>query len=138
MILAIIVGVLFYFNYIQNIVASVWIAFGLGVLNMIFLVIMVLFASLNERSTLSKCLYKKGTCYLAGIIGTIVFTLISLSMDFDFYLISKVIFVGSAAFFLAFMIIQFILLMRCAIICKFCISYTEKKKDEVYFGNDTV
>ena len=75
LVLAIIVGVLFYFNYIQNIVTSVWIAFGLGVLNMIFLVVMILFASLNERSALSKCLNKKGTCYLVGIIGTIIFTL---------------------------------------------------------------
>lgn len=113
-----IIGVLFAFGYIPAIVTSTWIAFGLAILTLIFLVSGVLLSGVSEQpNALSRCLYKNTTCLLAGIIGTIISTLAALSIVLNPAFVSVITLVAIGAFFFSLMIIALIGFINC-IVCQ--------------------
>jgi hypothetical protein len=75
-----VVGILFAFDVIQFITTVVWIVFGLGVLILILLILGLFIGAATGHNALSKCLHKYTSCLLTGVLGTIIFSIISLAM----------------------------------------------------------
>ncbi|MDQ5983476.1 MAG: hypothetical protein RUMPE_00500 [Eubacteriales bacterium SKADARSKE-1] len=109
------VGVLFAFSLIPNIVISVWIAFGLAVLSLIILIVAAFLASSERYGALVKCLCINGKCLLAGTIGTIIIALAALSIVLTPVFVSITILLSIGAVFFALMIISIICLISCII-----------------------
>ena len=119
-VLAIVVGVLFFFRLIPGIAIAIWVVLALAILNLIFLIAALFIASSEHKhSALTKCLCSHGICFLVGIIGTIVLCLVAISIPLIPTLIPVVIIVAIGTFFAAFMATQLIALVRC-IICRLC------------------
>lgn len=112
---ATVVGLLFGFGLILNIVTAVWIVFGFAVLNLIFLVVGLFGASLFRRTLLGKCLCCKGKILLVAIIATIILTIIALSITLVSTTIWIVVLIAIGAFFAALMAVEFVLLLSCLI-----------------------
>ncbi|MDP4120390.1 MAG: hypothetical protein Q8876_04945 [Bacillota bacterium] len=119
-----IVGILFAFRYIPFIVISTWIAFGLGVLTLIFLVIGVFLGAVTGPNALAKCLCKNTTCLLVGVLGTIISALAALSIVLTPVFISVITLVAIGAFFFSLMILGLIALISC-IASKLCCFHKE-------------
>lgn len=118
-----IIGILFAFGFIPFIIISTWIAFGLAVLFLIFLVSGVFLSATKKNHLISRCLCKNGICLLVGTIGTIgtiISALAALSIVLTAEFISVITLVAIGAFFFALMIIAFISLISC-ILCKLCV-----------------
>lgn len=118
-VVAIIVGVLFALNNIPLITTAAWIAFGLSVLSLIFLILGAFISALTLPNSLSMCLCKHVVGLLVGIIGTLVFTIIALSIVLCPLVISNVIIVALGTLFFTFLLIELISFIVC-IICKSC------------------
>jgi hypothetical protein len=73
------VGVLFAFEYIPGITVGLWIAFGFAVLALILLFAGAYLSEVNPTIALARCLCRYTPCLLAGIFGTIISTVVSLS-----------------------------------------------------------
>ena len=127
LIIGIVVGVLSFFEFIPQIIVAAWIAFGLGVLNLVFLVFGAFSASVQERSGLSKCLCKNGLAYFAGIIATIALSIILLSIVINIANIFHVVLIGLTAFSLAFTVCQLGALIKC-VVCRLCKRHYEKNE----------
>ncbi len=112
---ATVVGLLFGFGLIPNIVTVLWIVFGFAVLNLIFLVVGLYGASLVGRSLIGRCLCCNGVILLVSIIATIILTIIALSISLAVPAIWLIVLVAVGAFFAALMAIEFISLLVCLI-----------------------
>lgn len=111
------IGVLFAFGLIPNIVISAWIAFGISVLALIFLMLTVITAATNPSKALTRCLNNNTTCLLVAIFGTLIFTLVALSIVLTTTSILIIIIVAISAFFFTLLIIALIALIAC-IVCE--------------------
>lgn len=119
-----IIGLLFAFDHIPFIVISTWIAFGLGILSLIILVVGVFLAVIHQTLPLQKCLCQNTKCLLAGIIGTIISALAALSIVLTNEFISVIVLVSIEAFFFAMMILNLIGFINC-IVCRMCSARAE-------------
>lgn len=113
-VVATVVGLLFGFGLILNIVTAVWIVFGFAVLNLIFLVVGLFGASLGRRTLLGKCLCCKGKILLVAIIATIILTIIALSITLT-TAIWIIVLIALVAFFATLMAVELVLLLSCLI-----------------------
>lgn len=107
------VGVLFAFSLIPFITTVVWIAFGLGVLTLIFLITGVFLSATSRSETLIKCTKRNTPCLLAGIFGTIITSIVALSIVLTPALILVITFVAILAFFVSLMFIALIGYILC-------------------------
>ena len=112
---ATVVGLLFGFGLIPNIVTALWVVFGFAVLNLIFLVVGLYGASLVRRSLLGRCLCCNGTILLVSIIATIILAIVALSISLVAPTIGIIVLIAVGAFFAALMAIEFISLLVCLI-----------------------
>lgn len=107
-------GVLFYLGYITSVTIGIWIAFGIAAFSLIFVLMSVLFSSCNEScAKFTHCLRKSLKCLLIGIVGTIVLTIVALSI---FLAESNVIFaiiVGLVALFFIILISALVDFLKC-------------------------
>jgi len=108
-----IVGVLFAFGFIPFIETAAWIALGLGVFSLIVLIAASFLAGITAPNPLSSCLCGNAACLLAGIIGTIIASIIALSIVLDPAFISVIALVAIGALFFALMIVGLISLICC-------------------------
>ncbi len=108
-----IIGILFSFLLIRNMLTAVWIALGLGVIAFILVFIAALISSVNMCVVLGKCLRGHISCLIAGIIGTIIFGIILLSVALNPLFILVRILVAIAAFFFGVMVTELVLLILC-------------------------
>lgn len=108
------VGILYGMGNVPNIETSVWIAFGLGVLTLVFEFVGVDLASINPETSLYKCLYNEINCLLVGSVGTIVSSLVLLSITLTTTILVDVL-VAIDAFFFAEMVIGWIVLLDCVV-----------------------
>jgi len=108
-VIGIIVGILFAFEFIPGIETAAWIAFGLGVLGLIILVAAVFVAVSTESRALTRCLQLNVNCLLTGIWGTILSGLAALSIELTPGSILIAVLVGIGAFFFSLMIVSLIL-----------------------------
>lgn len=104
-IFAVAAGILFSGGGFVGITIALWIAFGLAVLTLLILVYCIVEASDLRCSALKEYLCVLGTPLLIGILGTLVTSLIALSITLTPAAISSVVLVALTAFFLAFMLI---------------------------------
>jgi hypothetical protein len=109
------IGVLFNLGLIPFIVTTVWIVFGLAVLALILLVWGVYLASVSPPGVLRICVDRKGLCLLAGIIGTLIFSIVALSITLTTTILITII-IAILAFFFALMLLAIIALLRCIIV----------------------
>ncbi len=106
--LGVIIGVLFYFSLIPTITPALWIAFGLAALALVLIVGISLFGT-------PKCVCRNGKCLLAGIIGTLITTTISLAVTLTATSVIYAIIVGLTGFFFSLLIISFASLINCLV-----------------------
>lgn len=123
-IFSVIIGLLFAFGFIPGIVISTWIAFGLSILTLIFLMLLVLTNAAKPSEALKKCLCNNTACLLTGIFGTIISSLAALSIVLTPEFISVIVLVAIGAFFFMLMIIGLIAIISC-IVCNFCSNHQE-------------
>lgn len=114
-----IVGILFAFCFIPFIVTAIWIAFGIGVLALILLVLGVFLGAVTAPNALSKCLCRNTTCLLVGIFGTIISAIAALSIWLIPVCIPVIALVTIAAFFFSLLVIGLIAFISC-VVCKMC------------------
>lgn len=122
-VLGTIVGVLFAFGLLPLIATAAWIAFGISILALIFLIVGIYTAAVTTPNALSKCLCRNIACLLAGIIGTLVTTIAALTI----LLIPVplvIALVALAAAFFALLLINLIVFVIC-FICKLCAYHNE-------------
>lgn len=117
------VGVLFAFEFIPNIVTVAWIAFGLSAFALVFLAGSLIIAGVSGRSALSKCLCENTTCLLVGIIGTLIASIAALAIELVTIFASVAALVAIGAFFFAYMIVGLISFFTC-ISDKLCCYHT--------------
>lgn len=118
-IVATIIALLFAFNYIPGITTALWVVFGFAVLNLIFLVVGHFSASLFRYSILGNCLCCKSTILLVAIIGTIILSLIALSITLVITDVASIVLIALVGFFATMMVLGSIGLLRC-ILCGLC------------------
>ena len=124
LVVGILVAILFTFGLIPGITTATWIVFGLGVLGLVFVLIAVLLLGCNRCFVLLKCLEKLLPCLLAGIFGTIILSLVALSIVLSIGIFT-IILVGLLAFFFSLLIVSLILLIQCVIENRFSNKITE-------------
>ena len=110
-----IIGVLYALCFIPFITTAVWIAFGLGVLALIFLVAGVFLAAVLQPYALIKCLRGNSTYLLVGIIGTILSALAALSIVLIPFCIPAITLIAIGAFFFTLMIFGLINFIICIV-----------------------
>lgn len=118
-VVATIIALLFAFDYIPGIVTALWVVFGFAVLNLIFLVVGQFSASLVRYSILGNCMCCKSAILLVSIIGTIVLSLIALSITLVITEIASIVLIALVAFFATLMVLASIWLLRC-VLCGLC------------------
>ena len=112
---ATVVGLLFGFGLIPNIVTALWVVFGFAVLNLIFLVAGLYEAALVRRSLLGSCLCCNSTILLVAILATLVLAIVALSISLTATTIGIIVLIAVGAFFAALMAIEFVALIVCLI-----------------------
>lgn len=111
-----VIGVLFAFGFIPLIVTAIWIAFGLAVAVLLYVMGVVLLNCCDSSCNgLSCCLNKNIGCLLAGSIGTIISALAALAITLDITVISIITLIAIGAFFFAFMIVSLIYFIKCVV-----------------------
>lgn len=109
LILGIIVGVFSFTTAIPGIITALWIAFGTGT----FAVALV--ALLAIATKIRKCLCRNGRCLIISAIGTIITTIIALSITITTASVLISILIAVATFFLASTIFNILKLLLCLV-----------------------
>ncbi len=115
-ILGIIVGFVSFSTALAGVVTALWIAFGIAILSIIILLIYPLI--MNRRSL--KCICDTGTCLAIGAIGTLITSIIGLTITIVTGSLFSAIIIGLATFFLALTIFSILQLLLCLTDCKIC------------------
>lgn len=105
------IGFAFFSGVITGIIQALWIAFGIGILSLILLIILPTIAKGEQE----RCICKKGECLLLGALGTIVLSIISLSITLATASAGFAILIGALGAFLALTILAIANLIRCLI-----------------------
>lgn len=106
--LGFLVGLLIFLGLISDVTIGLIIAIvSAFIISIAFFVVIIL-------PRYNKCIRKHSCGILIGIIGTIFFATIALSIDLDENIISAIL-VGLVVFFLAYLIIKFLKLLNCVI-----------------------
>ncbi len=102
------IAVLFSLNYIANIIIGLWIVFSIGALIFTIYSIFMLFYSQGRFSCLRKAILAHSKCLLAGIVGTILSTLVALSSTLIATSTVSIIIIFLATLFFVLMLITFV------------------------------
>lgn len=113
------IGILFFFDLIPAAIVTTWIAFGVAIFALAVLIIGVLFAAASSSGALIRCLCSNAVCLLVGIIGTLITTIIALSIDLATGVVGIALLFGVGAFFFLLTVIALIALILC-IVCRLC------------------
>ena len=107
--IAILVGVLFFFDFITIVLPIVWITFGLGVASLIGLVFLPLVWNRRENG----CLCINGNCFLTGIFGSIITSIIALATTLVSGEVVATIIFALLVFFLILLLSTLIMTINC-------------------------
>lgn len=110
------IAVLFNLGLITFLTTAVWIVFGLSVLALVLLVWGAYLSAVSIPGVLRFCISRNGLCLLAATIGTLIASIVALSIVLTPASILITIFIAVFAFFFALMIIALIALLRCIIV----------------------
>lgn len=108
-ILGFIVGIVSFNVVIPGIVAALWIAFGIGVGALLLVILLAAFVKGREE----WCICENGTCIAVGAIGTIISTIIGLSITITTGVVAIAVLLGITTFFLAFTLFGLLQLAIC-------------------------
>ena len=112
---AIAVGLLFFFGVITNLTIALWVAFGVG----IFTLVSTFAAALLTPVWISrKCFCRNKNALLTGGIGLVVTTVIALSTTLAAQSILSAILIGLVAFFLLLSLASIICFIICITRCR--------------------
>ncbi len=106
------VSVVFSLGFLASIVTALWIAFGFSVLSVVALLVLAPLSSMNKSMALRKCLCYYGKPLVIGSIGTLIASLIALTLILSIASAVSIIvmfFVGTLFSLLLISIVQFIL-----------------------------
>ena len=118
-IVAIAVGLLFYFGLIPTFEIALWILLGLAGILLILYVLGTFAASFNPQSALATCLCLYGQYLLVGVIGTIIALIAAFSADLVPLVVAPAILIGIVVLFAVLMIIELVRFFNC-ISCRYC------------------
>lgn len=102
------VGVLFAYEYIPFIITAVWIVFGLSILTLHFLISTIFISDFNGSKFLKSGIKSSMPCLAIGIFGSIISSIIVLSINLSISFLSSTIFVSLLTFFFVIMFIGLI------------------------------
>ena len=109
LLLGVIAGILFFLGILTEITVSLIIAIILALIIGTFLFVLIIIPRYNE------CVRNASCCVLIGLIGTLLTSLITLSIDITMISVAVAILIGLAIFFASLMIIKFFGLLNCII-----------------------
>lgn len=108
-------GVLFYLGYITAIAVGIWIAFGIAAFSLIFILSSSFLSSCNEAcARFAHCLRKNLKCMLIGIIGTIIFSIVALSISLTTTAVPTII-VGLLVLFFILLLSSLVSFLKCTV-----------------------
>ncbi len=110
-VLGIIVGAISFLLTIPGIVLALWISLSIGLGSLVILSIAALF---NQTQN-DRCLYNNGTCLTVAALGTIVTSLIGLTITISPAVILVSILLGLVTLFLTVTLISWVRLILCLI-----------------------
>lgn len=110
-------GLLFYFGYLPSVTVGTWIAFGFAAVVLLALTI-ILVSGAMRPPIVHDCLCRYGFCLLSGAVGTLVTTIITLSIALATNVIGAII-VAIGAFFFTLMLLSVIGFLAC-MLCNHC------------------
>lgn len=118
---AAVIAILYAFGILAGAIATVvWIAFGFAVLGLILLFVALLQGATDDSaSPLRFCLCRNTSCLLAGIIGTLLTTIIALFLNVVEVSIAGIVIIAIGSFFFALLIIGIIYFISC-VVCRAC------------------
>lgn len=102
------VAVLFSLSFIANIIIGLWIVFSLGALIFTIYAIFMLFYSQGRFGCLRRAILAHSKCLIAGIVGTLLTTLVALSSTLVVTSPVSIIIIFLATLFFILMLITFI------------------------------
>ena len=111
----IVVAVLFSLGFIPLILNGIWIAFGIGAAALVYVAVLAAVGSFSPSSALRECLIRNLKCLLADIFGTILASIVLLSIVVEVASIFVTVFVGILTFFLIFLIVSLISFSNCLV-----------------------
>lgn len=109
LLLGVIAGILFFLGILTEVLITLIIAIIISLLISIFLFILIIIPRYNE------CVRNLSCCVLIGLIGTLLTSIITLSIDTTTVSIVLAILIGLVVFFLSLTIIKFFRLLNCII-----------------------
>ncbi|MDO4504164.1 MAG: hypothetical protein Q4B84_03380, partial [Clostridia bacterium] len=99
-IFGVILGLLFYSVSIPFIITGIWIAFGIATFILAYILGVLFLTSCGDSCLKSKCCLRENIkCLLTGSIGTIIISIIALSINLVIQNIPIAILIGLMAFF---------------------------------------
>ncbi len=107
----IITGVLVNAEVITNFLPIIWIAFGIGLLAIVLLILMALFS----EDEASECVCENGKCLAIGAIGTILLAVIILAILNATTGVTIAILFGILGFFFIFALASLLQLLLCLV-----------------------
>lgn len=105
------IGFAFFTGAITGIIPALWIAFGIGVGTLVLLTILPIITKGEE----ARCICKKGECVLLGALGTVILSIVSLTITLATASVAFAILVGVLGGFLVLTILALANLIRCLI-----------------------
>lgn len=112
-VLGAVVGVLFALGFIPFIVTAAWIAFGISVFALAFLLVAVIVGGATGPNMLTRCLCRNIPCLLAGIIGTLITSIAALSIVLNPVFVSVAALVALGGAFFTLLLIALIDFITC-------------------------
>ena len=114
-IFAVAVAFLFSLGFTPLIINGIWIAFGFGVLALVYVAVLAAVSSLSPSGRIRECLTRNLKCLLAGIFGTILAAIVLLSITLEITATVVIVFVGLLTFFFVFLIASLISFLNCLV-----------------------
>ncbi|OGO90673.1 MAG: hypothetical protein A2Y17_02985 [Clostridiales bacterium GWF2_38_85] len=115
-----IVAILFAFDLIQFLEVIIWITFGLSVLALIILYYVAVIAAREQSSPLIRCLCRNILCLIISAFGTLILSIVGLSIILVPELIASIIIVALLFFFFALLLISLIAFLLCLLFSLCC------------------
>lgn len=113
-IFGIVLGILFYSVSIPFIITGIWIAFGIAAFILVYILGVLFLTSCGDSCLKTKCCLRENTkCLLTGSIGTIITSIIALSINLITQNIPIAVLIGLVAFFFIYLIVAIISFVKC-------------------------
>ena len=116
LIFGVITAVLFSLGITELILNGIWVALGFAGLSLIYIMALAAISSFGENfSVLRQCLIRNIRCLIVSIFGSIISSVVLVSVTLNIASMITTIIVGALAFFFMLLIFSIISIIKCLI-----------------------